>query len=766
YASITSTLASGGSAPTIARRQSEECNTNKSSCYKPRLLLPRTPTVQSLKSDEAACKAHADYFQRHLLRPAVPGLPNAHIRAASAETSHRFRSWTPNNSPRTVAQLNLSKPWDKATSSELSLCSSVENGAEPMLDSLQDQQRTPEPRMSRGRPHAVALYDFDTGIEGDLQFRTGDIIMLEEVVDEAWYRGRSIVTGQVGIFPMNHVQVRIPIETGLYTTSQPRPTGLLAHQPPKGSPLLTNGFSPQANQMTSAQGSVSSVTSSEAALPRRPSRIRISSLSAKYDTTQAGPYKQSSTSGTAAVSDEDSNAATRTDPHPSARCTSPPIVSSLKPLSRETVSQLAEKLEHRGIAVTRVGPLPTGAKPLFPCVMRKPHVSSAPNERQKTLSEHIGPEDSRKPNLIPTPKMVETLLVKLFGEQRKPPGKEAPLLPESTAGRIMSDTEMPTSPIKNSLQHNHSAPDSVRIEKVTAFPTASTTKEQLIRDKLKPSLMGPRIVSIKRTRSFPVNPNRKSMQDSGLPPSDLIDMSTVLAKLPKPFRLHTSLRIPTGLKNPIMHKIGEPAPTVTVKTENMCREGAVLKNGTTTKTLNSDKHVEPNQPAEELSFRPSTSSSFRNLSQEVAEQQWLLITFDYVGTEPVDLTVKANQVVRCLDPLPPPENMQDMYVPDQWLRCVTWFGKQGQVPSTFVRRILDSEELRRRMASRPRVEALFDFNAETGGDLSLKPSVSTLGVHAEFQSIILQAELGTGPAGNVSPRFKQRRQSQALSHSP
>ncbi|KER27168.1 hypothetical protein T265_13837, partial [Opisthorchis viverrini] len=100
YASLTSTLAPGGSAPTIARRQSEETNTNKSSCYKPKLLLPRTPTVQSLKSDEAACKAHADYFQRHLLRPAVPGLPNAHIRAASAETSHRFRSWTPNNSPR------------------------------------------------------------------------------------------------------------------------------------------------------------------------------------------------------------------------------------------------------------------------------------------------------------------------------------------------------------------------------------------------------------------------------------------------------------------------------------------------------------------------------------------------------------------------------------------------------------------------------------------------------------------------------------------
>ncbi|KER19563.1 hypothetical protein T265_15500, partial [Opisthorchis viverrini] len=656
----------------------------------------------------------ADYFQRHLLRPAVPGLPNAHIRAASAETSHRFRSWTPNNSPRTAAQLNLGKPLDKATSSELSLCSSVENGAEPMLDSLQDQQRTPEPRMSRGRPHAVAMYDFDTGIEGDLQFRTGDIIMLEEVVDEAWYRGRSIVTGQVGIFPMNHVQVRIPIETGLYTTSQPRPAIVLAHQLPKGSPLMTNGFSPQANQMASAQGSASSVTSNEAALPRRPSRIRISSLSAKYDATQTGPSKQSSASGTAAVSDED--AATGSDPYRIARCTSPPIVSSLKPLSRETVSQLAEKLEHRGIAVTRVGPLPAGAKPLFPSVMRKPHVSSAPNERQKTLSDHIGPEDSRKPNLIPTPKMVETLLVKIFGEQSKPSGKEAPLTPlESTAGRIMSDTKMPTSPIESSLQHNHSAPDSVRIEKVTAFPT-----EQLTREKLKSNLVGPRTVSVKRTRSFPVNPNKKSMQESGLPASDLIDMSTLLAKLPKPFRCQTSLRIPAGLKNSATHKIGEPAPTVTVKTENICRQGAVTKNGTTYKTLNSEEHVEPNQRAEGLSFSSSTPSLFRRLPQKVADQQWLLVTFDYVGTEPVDLTVKENQVVRCLDPLPPPENMQDVYVPDQWLRCVTWFGKEGQIPSTFVRRILDSEELTGRMASRPRVEALFDFNAETSGDLCLK----------------------------------------------
>lgn len=53
--------------------------------------------------------------------------------------------------------------------------------------------------------------------------KAGDLLMLEDVVDEAWYRGHSVRTGQVGIFPMNHVEVKIPLSSGLYLDSQPKP---------------------------------------------------------------------------------------------------------------------------------------------------------------------------------------------------------------------------------------------------------------------------------------------------------------------------------------------------------------------------------------------------------------------------------------------------------------------------------------------------------------------------------------------------------------
>lgn len=52
--------------------------------------------------------------------------------------------------------------------------------------------------------------------------KVGDIIMLEDIVDESWYKGRSIRTGAVGIFPMNHVEVRIPLTSGLFTNTQPK----------------------------------------------------------------------------------------------------------------------------------------------------------------------------------------------------------------------------------------------------------------------------------------------------------------------------------------------------------------------------------------------------------------------------------------------------------------------------------------------------------------------------------------------------------------
>lgn len=60
-------------------------------------------------------------------------------------------------------------------SSQISLCSSLGNTIDSGAQSYQEY-RGGELVMHYGQPHAYALYDFETKVEGDLQFRVSGLI--------------------------------------------------------------------------------------------------------------------------------------------------------------------------------------------------------------------------------------------------------------------------------------------------------------------------------------------------------------------------------------------------------------------------------------------------------------------------------------------------------------------------------------------------------------------------------------------------------------
>ncbi|XP_067628458.1 E3 ubiquitin-protein ligase SH3RF1 isoform X2 [Eurosta solidaginis] len=65
-------------------------------------------------------------------------------------------------------------------------------------------------------PHAYALYDFESTEPTDLHFKKGDLVLLKRKVDSNWYVGQlNNGNGAIseGTFPINHVQVIVPLPT-------------------------------------------------------------------------------------------------------------------------------------------------------------------------------------------------------------------------------------------------------------------------------------------------------------------------------------------------------------------------------------------------------------------------------------------------------------------------------------------------------------------------------------------------------------------------
>lgn len=61
---------------------------------------------------------------------------------------------------------------------------------------------TPEPQVNRAR----ALWDYQGGEADDLQFRAGDTIIIDEEVNDQWFRGRVEGAPKTGLFPANYVE--------------------------------------------------------------------------------------------------------------------------------------------------------------------------------------------------------------------------------------------------------------------------------------------------------------------------------------------------------------------------------------------------------------------------------------------------------------------------------------------------------------------------------------------------------------------------------
>ncbi|OCF41898.1 hypothetical protein I317_04308 [Kwoniella heveanensis CBS 569] len=153
-----------------------------------------------------------------------------------------FPSLNPPQSPSSsFAGLNISQTspsWTVRHAREDSLHSPVQQSQPPApqvqvpIQPVQHQPSAPAPAPSlppRNRPaevRAKALWDFN-GTEGDdLQFRSGDIIVIDEEVNEQWYRGRVIPQGhnaplpRSGLFPSNYIEKLPPAP---YYASPPPP---------------------------------------------------------------------------------------------------------------------------------------------------------------------------------------------------------------------------------------------------------------------------------------------------------------------------------------------------------------------------------------------------------------------------------------------------------------------------------------------------------------------------------------------------------------
>ncbi|KAK3601815.1 hypothetical protein CHS0354_041730 [Potamilus streckersoni] len=72
-----------------------------------------------------------------------------------------------------------------------------------LVDMIDTNQRN---KPAATKKKCKAMYDFQPQEDGELKIRRGDVILVEEMVDQHWWRGTNASTNQVGLFPVNYVQ--------------------------------------------------------------------------------------------------------------------------------------------------------------------------------------------------------------------------------------------------------------------------------------------------------------------------------------------------------------------------------------------------------------------------------------------------------------------------------------------------------------------------------------------------------------------------------
>lgn len=789
-----------GSAPVIAGTPSSNDQFHGSLPHQPYFHMPWRANKPYLETDRTVSR------NQRTSKPNRPPLPSSVQRAASAEDQQHPNSWASSH-PQSV---QTAHEQEDPNSSQISLCSSFGNTIDSGAQSYQEY-RGGELVMHYGQPHAYALYDFETKVEGDLQFRAGDLLMLEDVVDEAWYRGHSVRTGQVGIFPMNHVEVKIPLSSGLYLESQPKPKIRTSLDPNEGrkTPITQSNVSASKAEIEESE---KKPHTDQPDLPRVTSSVAHATFGSglRRSQTQYGSFPLTFTPCALSAPNETENQLRCEKNDPIHIPTSPTasVITSIRPRSQTSVSQMAQQLEQQGVTVSRIKAIPPGARSIYPSSI-SPKSSGPPSvlmEQPSSLPDYAAADYASRRSRPPSAHMVPTPLAMIAREQNRIlcKGKLAPTeayptstcsdpaLAESAAtndrysatlfknservvistkseidlSRRQIQTESVSSDPSAALVHS-SGPVGGPVSSTDVFErkVASPENHRLSDySRYMAQLKGTSSNSFNKPAVFqkPTNyqSNKqtplilKSREDTLVKEDERNDGEHNLSSRelqtkengikPSAFSRNENtneditLQPPTGTSNVLATtkallelKPGQ-ATCITKMTEVLSPEYSTPTVSASRTPLN---HAVPELPDASTCLKAPSSTPnldkkqtdnfkdaiFSSLkSKHKRPDQWLYVSYDFFGTESGDLTVHAGSVLRCLDPLPPPEHLDDYTIPERWLRCATWYGQVGQVPSTFVRRILDPEELDTLLQYRPRAQALYDFTPESKDDLPLQ----------------------------------------------
>ncbi|XP_036230911.2 E3 ubiquitin-protein ligase SH3RF1 [Bactrocera oleae] len=148
-----------------------------------------------------------------LLMRILEGMKNA----AAIKTQQQQKSHTSKSSPdiRNVNDYEQQQQQQTIEATQIQqqqlppVSNSINGGAHPPPQQFIQQRRCL-------LPHAYALYDFESAEPSDLHFKKGDLVLLKRKIDSNWYvgqlnNGNGYITE--GTFPINHVQVVVPLPT-------------------------------------------------------------------------------------------------------------------------------------------------------------------------------------------------------------------------------------------------------------------------------------------------------------------------------------------------------------------------------------------------------------------------------------------------------------------------------------------------------------------------------------------------------------------------
>ncbi|XP_076465477.1 endophilin-A3-like isoform X6 [Babylonia areolata] len=149
---------------------------------------------------QAFVSAQCDYH-RQAMETLTTLLDTLEIKRSEASTKPRTE-----HVPKRVSSFRRS---ESPSSLKEMDASDFGGGSSDGKDNEKGKTDEPVPNSGGKQPCARALYDFEPENDGELGFQEGDMITLISHVDENWFEGS--VHGRVGYFPINYVEVVVPI---------------------------------------------------------------------------------------------------------------------------------------------------------------------------------------------------------------------------------------------------------------------------------------------------------------------------------------------------------------------------------------------------------------------------------------------------------------------------------------------------------------------------------------------------------------------------